>query len=209
MPVRQVRKSHSYHHGDLRDALVASARAILEREGLDALSLRETARRAGVSQAAPYHHFADKQALLAAVAAKGFEELTAAMQSRMELESVPLARFTATGVGYVAFATRYPALFALMFGGIVEKLSSDPDLLTASVCAYNVLQDAARHALSSEGRSEADLPMTSLTAWSLVHGLSKLILEAEVSPANYGVKTSEELAALMLGKTVAGDKLTY
>src|SRR6185437_16137973 len=74
----------AYHHGDLRRALIAAARAILEEDGLPALSLRAVARRAGVSQAAPYHHFPDKDALLAALGAEGFDALDRAMRERME-----------------------------------------------------------------------------------------------------------------------------
>jgi AcrR family transcriptional regulator len=86
-PVRPA----NYHHGDLRAALVGAARLILEREGFDALSLRAVARGAGVSQAAPYHHFKDKDELLGAVAAEGFDGLTQAMRTRMAEEKTPAA----------------------------------------------------------------------------------------------------------------------
>ncbi len=106
----------SYHHGDLRDALIRAARKILEKDGLAELSLRQVARAVGVSPAAPYHHFADKHALLTAVATLGFAALRSEMLMRMAKETDPVARLDASGVGYVVFAVDNPALFRLMFG---------------------------------------------------------------------------------------------
>ena len=116
--VRRLPKANNhaapYHHGDLRDALIAAAQDIMETEGLAALSLRAVSRRAGVSPAAPYHHFPDKQALLDAVAERGFDALTSAMTERMDRAGDSAARLDASGIGYVAFAVANPALFGLM-----------------------------------------------------------------------------------------------
>jgi len=194
--IRRKQKARAYHHGELRAALIAAARTILEREGLESLSLRATARRAGVSQAAPYHHFTDKQALLAAVAASGFDGLTDQMQEGMAGRATAMDRFCATGVAYVAFATANPALFRLMFAG--QKPSSDPALAAAASGAHLVLQEATREALRAEGRAESELPLASLAAWSLVHGLAKLIVETDVRPADYGADSPQALAQSML-----------
>src|ERR1700688_590333 len=113
------KKVSSYHHGALRAALIRSAREILESEGYEALTLRAAARRARVSQAAPYNHFADKAALLAAIAALGFKEFASAMRQEMDAIVDPQARLNATGIAYVAFATSNPGLFKLMFGSSV------------------------------------------------------------------------------------------
>ncbi|HET8576665.1 MAG TPA: helix-turn-helix domain-containing protein, partial [Methylomirabilota bacterium] len=100
------RRRGRYHHGDLPRALVAAAVSLVEREGVDALTLRGAARKAGVSQAAPYRHFADKQALLAAVAEEGFKALSEAMRrASAPHEGDPLGRFRALGEAYVEFAT--------------------------------------------------------------------------------------------------------
>ena len=123
------KRAASYHHGDLRDALMRAARTILEKDGLAELSLRGVARAVGVSPAAPYHHFADKHALLTAVATQGFAALRSEMITRMAKETDPVARLDASGVGYVVFAVDNPALFRLMFGG--EELSANAILAEA------------------------------------------------------------------------------
>src|SRR5271154_5377596 len=143
---RSRKKAPDYHHGDLERALIAAARGLLEKEGIEALSLRAVARAVGVSPAAPYHHFADKDALLAAVAAQGFRELTAAMKKRMTRETEPTKRFLGTGAGYVAFAAANPALFRLMFGGSGQRFSDHAGLATAGLAAYDVLSSAAGEA---------------------------------------------------------------
>jgi AcrR family transcriptional regulator len=191
---RRTGRTASYHHGDLRDALVRAGQTILEKDGLAALSLRRVARSAGVSPAAPYHHFPDKQALLDAVAAQGFDALTAAMTTRMAKETNPDARLEASGVGYVVFAVENPALFGLMFGTRELKLSRDASLLSAGERAYDVLL-AAVAATSPDGVAN---PLVCLRRWALVHGIAKLILEGGVTPADYGLTSSEALTVRLL-----------
>ena len=191
----QGKRSVSYHHGDLRDALVRAARTILEKQGLAALSLRGVARVVGVSPAAPYHHFPDKQALLDAVAAQGFDALTAAMEKRMAKKTDPTARLDASGVGYVTFALENPALFRLMFGNGEQQPSANARLREARDRAYAVLQ-AAVAATSADGAAD---PFACLRLWALVHGIATLILERCVKPADYGLRGGESLTAQLLG----------
>jgi len=192
---RRTRRTASYHHGDLRDALVRAGRTILEEDGLAVLSLRRAARTAGVSPAAPYHHFPDKQALLDAVATQGFDALTSAMETRMAKETDPNARLDSSGVGYVAFAVGNPALFRLMFGAREQELSKNAPLLKAGERAYAVLQ-AAVAATSLDGTAR---PLVCLRLWALVHGIAKLILEGGVKPADYGLTSAEALTVRLLG----------
>ena len=144
----EAKRDATYHHGDLREALVRAARTILEKQGLAALSLRGAARGAGVSPAAPYHHFPDKHALLDAVAAQGFDALTSAMEKRMAKQKSPSARLDASGVGYVVFALENPALFRLMFGGDGQQSSASAPLIEARDRAYGVLQTAVANDFS-------------------------------------------------------------
>ena len=175
---RRTGRTASYHHGDLRDALVRAGRTILEKDGLAALSLRRAARSAGVSPAAPYHHFPDKQALLDAIATQGFDALTSAMETRMANETDPNARLDASGVGYVAFAVENPALFQLMFGARELELSRNAALMKAGERAYAVLQ-AAVAATSPDGAAS---PLVCLRLWALVHGIAKLSSKAGSGP---------------------------
>jgi AcrR family transcriptional regulator len=193
---RQTKRSATYHHGDLREALIRAARTILEREGLAALSLRGAARAAGVSPAAPYHHFSDKKALLGAVAAQGFDALAAAMEKRIVKKTDPNARLDASGVGYVTFALENPALFRLMFGNDEQQSSAaNAPLREARDRAYGVLQTAVA-ATSAAGTAD---PFVCLRLWALVHGIATLILERCVNPADYGVKGGEALTVQLLG----------
>jgi len=191
---RRTGRTASYHHGDLRDALVRAGRAILEKDGLAALSLRRAARTAGVSPAAPYHHFPDKRALLDAIATQGFDALTSAMETRMAKEADPNARLDASGVGYVAFAVENPALFQLMFSARELELSSNAALMKAGERAYAVLQ-AAVAATSPNGAAS---PLVCLRLWALVHGIAKLLLEGGVKPGDYGLTGSEALTVRLL-----------
>lgn len=190
------KKASSYHHGALRTALIRSARDILESEGYDALTLRAAARRAGVSQAAPYNHFADKAALLAAIAAEGFQEFAAAMRHEMDAAARvdPQARLNAAGIAYVAFATSNPGLFKLMFGSSVHQASGDPDLDAARTSAYDVLRGAVHSVEVLAPRHPTHEELESLRSWAMVHGLATMINEGTIEPGIYGARSARELA---------------
>ncbi|RZF65676.1 TetR/AcrR family transcriptional regulator [Sphingomonas populi] len=164
--------AETYHHGDLRAALVTAALTLLD-AGEGSPSLREVARAAGVSAMAPYRHFADRAALLAAVADQGF----AALRTRLlAADDTPDSRaaLVAQGRAYVDFALAHPALFRLMFSR--EKTGGVPEGETA----YTVL--ANRVAQIAPDRAE---PAT-LAAWGLVHGLATLLLDAKVGALHRG-----------------------
>ena len=112
-----TRASRPYHHGDLAAALLDAGEAELAEKGVEGFSLRGVAKRAGVSHAAPAHHFGDARGLLTAIATRGFERLIARQQDfQREAPPIPRAQLEASGLGYVAFATENPALFRLMLG---------------------------------------------------------------------------------------------
>lgn len=170
-PARSRRRRRaSYHHGDLRAALLRAAEAELEAHGIEAFSLRGTARRAGVSHAAPAHHFADTGALLTALAAEGFRRFLAtqlAHQARASAE--PMAQLLAAGEGYVAFAAANPALFRLMFGSRRAD-HRDGDLAAAARAAYDHLALCIA-ALDPAGMSP---PLDMMAVWAMAHGLADL-----------------------------------
>lgn len=164
-----------YHHGNLKEALVDAAEALLVEVGINKLSLRAAARRSGVSQAAPYAHFNGRQDLLAAVGRRGFERLTAYLQRverRRGCDSVKRTR--RLGRAYVAFALDYPRLFRLMFGSEL-RTADDPQLCAACAASYAPLQAAVTAWAEEEGVIQC-AEDASLAAWALVHGLAMLVL---------------------------------
>lgn len=165
-----------YHHGNLREALVAAALDRLQTEDASALGLRELARGVGVSPSAPYRHFTDRQGLLEAVAAEGFRRFSAAMNAaaadRPESEQLE-----AMARAYVRFALGAPQLFRLMFSAEIEHRRT-PELAAASEAAYASLAVAA-------AREDAAAPAeVAVMAWAFVHGLSMLLIDQQILGAS-------------------------
>jgi AcrR family transcriptional regulator len=162
-----------YHHGNLRETLLQGALRAIAEVGPAAFTLREVARRAGVSHNAPYRHFRDKDALLAAVAVQGFRELTRAMREPDQSPLNALDKLKRSGLAYVAFAVRRPEHFTVMFDAPVST-SSDPEYTQASQEAFNTLVNYIR-VCQEEGQLPTGNTMErALYAWSLVHGIAKL-----------------------------------
>jgi AcrR family transcriptional regulator len=161
-----------YHHGDLRTALLAAGETLLAERGPEGFTLRELARRVGVSNAAPAHHFPDVAALLTELAAIGFERLTQAMEAAAGPLRDPVARLVAIGHAYVETAIARPAIFRLMFHSKRVHVAS-PRLTIASAAAYAVLRDALAALPAHSPRPYADTAF----AWSIVHGFAVLCIE--------------------------------
>jgi AcrR family transcriptional regulator len=168
-----------YHHGALREALIEASEALLAERGLEGFSLREVARRSGVSPAAPAHHFGDAAGLLAAVATLAFDGLTAALEAgNVRGGDDPVARLREQGVGYVGFALRYPGRFGLMFRTGLHK---DTALERSAQAAFTALEDGVRALYGSPaGRPlEAQQWNSLLSIWSVVHGFAHLALAGQ------------------------------
>jgi AcrR family transcriptional regulator len=163
----------SYHHGNLREALLQGAVHAIAQLGPAAFTLREVARRAGVSHNAPYRHFRDKDALLAAVAAQGFRELTRAMREAGERQSKALDKLKQSGLAYVAFAIRRPEHFNVMFDAPVRG-SKDPEYVQASQEAFHTLVTYIKNGQDAGQLPAGNTLERTLYAWSLVHGIAKL-----------------------------------
>jgi len=167
-----------YHHGDLRPALVRAALEILEESGVGALSLRETARRVGVSHAAPYHHFADRDALVDAVAAEGFRLQRQAMQeARNKAPGDRLPGLRGFGLAYATFAESHPALFRLMYTRERPADDRDTELARAGAEAFRILEDGI---CQETGRSRDEARGIALLLWSSMHGLAMLWLDGQL-----------------------------
>lgn len=183
----------NYHHGDLRSALVAAAGDLVREFGPAGVSLRQAARLAGVSAMAPYRHFADKDALLSAVAAVGFENFAAELAVATRLEADPRNGLIAQGVAYVAFAWRQPALFRLMFGPVITEAGSLASLRQAGAAAYAVLEAAVAAILPQDEAARADL---TLAAWSIVHGLACLLVDGRLDGTDGAVVTQAQASTM-------------
>ncbi|HET6150935.1 MAG TPA: TetR/AcrR family transcriptional regulator [Polyangia bacterium] len=185
MTIRVSRKkADAYQHGDLRNALIQAGLKLLSESGVGGLSLRAAAELAGVSHAAPYRHFADKDALVAAIAEEGFRLLTRRMHDAIDASGSndPLARLQASALGYVAFAVEHPGYFRTIFGGVVceEGKAASPSLRAAGEEAYHVLRDLVSQGIERGRLRAGDPELVSLAAWSLVHGLGMLIIDGQV-----------------------------
>jgi AcrR family transcriptional regulator len=176
-----------YHHGDLRAALVLAAEEILAEKGVNGFSLREAARRAGVSPAAPAHHFKDASGLLTAVAAKAFVRLAEHL-ARAAGEVQLSCRLQALGAAYIDFALQSPAIFSIMWSRELLKMD-DRVYLEAGRAAFNVLEQAAAGE-SVPVRTAPHVPDPSIiAAWSMIHGYARLVLDgalAGVPPSMQG-----------------------
>ena len=181
-----------YRHGNLPAALLAAARQILDENGLHAVGLRETARRVGVSATAAYRHFTNKEDLLASVAAEGFRELAAAMQSATR-GATPLIR---AGLAYIEFANQNRGLFRLMFGPVLVERTKYPALHAASAGVEALL---LRGVADVDQRPLNDNP-AAMAAWGLVHGLAHLIVDGFFPAARATAQAEEILGKIRLPK---------
>lgn len=164
-----------YHHGDLRRALLESADAILERDGPNALSLRAVAREAGVSPAAPYHHFKDKDELLSAIAHEGFTRLKQALVAGTNAGHDPRKKMSDLGVAYVKFAQSHPALYRVMYdcARAEDALPQQKSELDHDHDAFQIVKDALAEA-GGNHFSETDVHLAAIASWCAAHGLAEM-----------------------------------
>ncbi len=169
-----------YHHGDLRAALLSMAEVILERDGIQALTLRAAARAAGVSHAAPANHFGDLTGLLSELAAVGFTRFGASLAAAVATAGEEARRMPAMGRAYVAFARAHPGLFVLMFRS--ERLDATrPALREAIAAARQALRDAIVAHTPRPTLSPLEVAARATAVWSLVHGFAMLLLDGRLA----------------------------
>jgi AcrR family transcriptional regulator len=175
MAMRRSSSVGSYHHGNLRNALLAAARDLLEERGPSALSLREIARRVGVSAPSAYHHFPSFDAIAVGLAEQGAAEMAECLKAAPADGKSRLLRI---GDAYVGFARANPALYRLMFGEGFPRASRDGQAVRdLRQRAYAVITSALAERLPA-----ADLPVAGLYLWSVVHGLALLMIDGQVEP---------------------------
>jgi AcrR family transcriptional regulator len=163
---------------DLRAAVLAASLELIEQEGLEALSMREVARRAGVSHQAPYHHFGDREGILVALAEEGFRRMTAEMAKALAKVEEPQERLLAAGTTYVLFALRNPAFFKVMFRSELAPIERHDAAQEQAQTCFGLLVSTVAEVARAQGR-END-PSMLIAAWSMAHGLATLVLEGKL-----------------------------
>lgn len=173
--VKTAQAPRAYHHGALRPALLKAAEAVIAERGIDGFSLREAARRAGVSPSAPAHHFGDARGLLTALATEAFRRFGDALEAA-DVGDSRIDRVRSQGIAYVRFAIAEPAKFDLMWRyALVDR--TDPDYLAASRRAFAILDRAVRGEEGAKSGQQHPSVAPSIASWAMVHGFARLTLD--------------------------------
>jgi AcrR family transcriptional regulator len=174
--------SRKYHHGDLKNALIKAGVEILSKEGMEGLSLRKVAQRAGVSHSAPYSHFPDKQSLIAAISTEGFNQLYAELDAAVIANSKNPEKQLQQGVrAYVQFALNNTDTFKIMFSGVLEKEKEYPAFVEISHKTFQRVVDVVRACQEAGVMRATSAEMLAVAVWGQVHGIVSLALEGQIS----------------------------
>ena len=192
-------KKKTYHHGDLKNALIKAGVEILARDGVSGLSLRKVALKAGVSHAAPYAHFADKQALIAAISTEGFRQLYERVSGVAEkYQSQPEKQLTEAAWAYVQFAMDDRDRFKVMFSGVLEKEKEYSDFVVESQRNFQLVKSIVEANQASGRLRGGDSALVALSAWGIIHGFLMLLLEGQISHAVLEKMSLRELVEFQL-----------
>ena len=185
-----------YHHGDLQEALIAASEEILADQGAEGFTLREAARRAGVSPAAPSHHFGNAPGLLTEVAVRGYDALGAALKQAAAKKGSAHQKLHAQGLAYVDFALTYPGRFQMMFSN-KRLIADDERLRQAAKAAHREFDIVVEELIADTPQATAkQAKIVATLAWSTVHGFAKLALEGKFGAADTDAGQREIMATL-------------
>ena len=199
-------RKNSYHHGDLKNALIQAGIEILSREGVNGLSLRKVARKAGVSHAAPYAHFTDKQALVAAISTAGYEKLYDKVYDAVQhYQGDPLRQFVEAAWAYVEFALTDPDHFKITLSGVVEKEKDYPAFVDISHKSFGLVVELVEAGQRAGILNEGPPDLVAVSVWGLVHGFVSLILEDQISHTLLERYSLKEMLILTLNQITAVD----
>ena len=203
-PRRARQKPQPYHHGDLRRALVEQATQLVQAHGHPIITVREVARQTGVTNTAAHYHFHTREALLAAVATRGFEEMTAALEAAMDAATDARSRLGALGDAYVRHALKRGRMYQLMFSAETAVRDAFPELRASSDRMFALLVDAIR-AGQETGFVRGGPPVdAALVAWSAAHGFASLAIERRLLLPGLQGRDNGDLAAIVLRGVFAG-----
>jgi AcrR family transcriptional regulator len=169
--------SASYHHGNLRQALLDAALLLIRQHGIEQLSLRAIAREVGVSQTAPYRHFADKNQLFVEIAIQTFNELAQHCQAALQANASTLDNIRHCGLAYVHFAIANPERYKLTFGQSIEHRQDYPELMAAGMNSFEVLLTLVDQGIDDGSLLPLDAQLMANTCWSTIHGFASLAID--------------------------------
>jgi len=200
--------ARAYHHGDLREALLEATLHVVRKAGPDAVTLRDVAKRAGVSEAAPYHHFESKSHLLLEAAARGYRALGDRLAKPVEADADARTRLIGMGAAYVRFALEEPGYFRLLFGAHVVELVAHPASAATKAAGQAAASHLRRAVADFHAASGAHVTVRDLerVVWAQIHGLAWLVLERELRPEP-SHEDAIALAETALGALVDGFSL--
>jgi AcrR family transcriptional regulator len=172
----------TYHHGDLKNALIQAGIEILAEEGVKGLILRRVAKRAGVSHTAPYAHFADKQALVAAISTEGYKGLYEKFKLiHQKHHEDPLKKLVEVAWGYIQFAVNDPAHFKITFSGVIEKEKDYPAFVQISQLSFQYIIETVAACQNSGYVRQGPTDLIAVNLWGAIHGLATLLIEDQLS----------------------------
>ncbi|MCR4422839.1 MAG: TetR/AcrR family transcriptional regulator [Spirochaetales bacterium] len=192
-----------YHHGDLKNALIKAGIEILSQQGISALSLRKVATKAGVSHAAPYAHFKNKQDLIASISSEGFNRIYEKIFIKIKdiPHDLPEKKLKEAALAYLEFALTDSDHFRITFSGIIEKDKEKyPEYIKASKRCFSMVQDIVRECQQKEILRNCPLDEMTMTIWSLVHGFVSLLIDNEFSHNTFESQKPTELLLKILNQ---------
>ena len=194
-------KKKTYHHGDLKNALIKAGVEILAKDGVSGLSLRKVAKRAGVSHAAPYAHFVDKQALIAAISTEGFRQLYERVNAVAEkYKGQPSRQMVEAAWTYVQFALDDRDRFKVMFSGVLEKEKDYPEFVAEAHRNFQLVKMIIEANQAAGVLRSGPSDLAALSAWGIIHGFILLLLEGQISHTILERAGLRELVEFQLGQ---------
>jgi AcrR family transcriptional regulator len=196
----------NYHHGHLKNALIRAGMEIISKEGLGGLSLRKVAKKAGVSPTAPYAHFADKQALIAAISTEGYHRLYDQLTATVATHAGdPQRTLLEVGWSYVQFALSDPQRFKVMFSGILEQEKDYPEFREMALKSFELLVSLVKSCQEAALLDPGPTDMLAVRLWSVVHGFVLLLLEGQISHTLLDRMSIRDLLVFMLNEVTKKD----